>query len=174
MGIGGKGKRRVGQREDRPAVHGAVAVLVPAGNPQPDFRPAAETSISSIPASCAQASFKKNGSGVFMEGITTGVYGVVQRRRLRGRIVRECRIGEEFSGSFRVVCHIIASGSKVGDRKPAPALPDLCPFPDHGAYITAHHFAKAEQEPLLDTPRELVFGDRGEPECLVKRDQDDG
>jgi|GEM_PF-2650805 len=55
-----------------------------------------------------------------------------------------------------------------------PFLPDLCPLPDHGADIAALHLAKAEQEALLYTFGELVFGDGGEPEGLVKRDQDDG
>jgi len=60
------------------------------------------------------------------------------------------------------------------DRTPGHRLPDRCPLPDHGADITAHHFSKAEQEPFFDTPGKLVFGDRDEPECLVKRDQDNG
>ena len=77
VGIGGKGKRRVGQREDRPAVHGPVALLYHRQSATV-LLPCATITISSIPASCAQASFKKNGSGVFMEGITKGAIGVVQ------------------------------------------------------------------------------------------------
>ena len=39
VGVGGKGKRGIGEREDCPSVHGPVAVLMPAGNPHPHFCP---------------------------------------------------------------------------------------------------------------------------------------
>jgi hypothetical protein len=54
------------------------------------------------------------------------------------------------------------------DRTPGHRLPDRCPLPDHGADITTHHFTKAEQEPFLYAPGELVFGNRRETECFVK------
>jgi len=48
------------------------------------------------------------------------------------------------------------------------------PLPHHGTDIAAHHLAKAEYEPFLYAAGELVFGDWGETEGLVKGDEDDG
>ena len=43
--------------------------------------------------------------------------------------------------------------------------------PPHGAYVAPDHLAEAEQEPHPDHLRQLVLGDRDEPERFVEADQ---
>ena len=122
MGIGGKGERGIGKRKDSTSVHGPVAVLVPAGDPQPDLCPAGQTSISSIPASCAQASFTKNGSGVFME-VSLKVYmGWCKDEGCGEGLLSEIQSGKKFPESCQVVHRTIASSSNVRDLLPLPGV----------------------------------------------------
>ncbi len=45
------------------------------------------------------------------------------------------------------------------------------PPPASGRPFAPRHFAEAEEEPVPDYLRELVFGDRNKTECLVETDE---
>ena len=163
VGIGGEGKRGIGKREDRSAVNSPVAVLVPAGNPHPDLCPAGQTSISSIPASCAHASFKKNVSLVVM-GVSLRVYMGWGKDEGCGTKQKRMKEQGDIFWLTPVDHKVIPAGIMVGDR--CLVLLHRRPFPEHGADVASHHFPKTEQEPFLYTPGSWSSGIGEKPNVL--------